>query len=81
VLVLLCLVERAELESGVDVDVRMGFSAWYQPQPRRPHPSLNDEVIGRKGVVEIVIVIVMLLCRLLLALRPESTLLMPIFLL
>jgi hypothetical protein len=27
VLVLLGLVERAELESGVDVDVRMGFSA------------------------------------------------------
>jgi hypothetical protein len=31
VLVLLGLVERAKLESGVDV--RIGFSAWYQPQP------------------------------------------------
>jgi hypothetical protein len=82
VLVLLGLVERAELESGVDV--RMGFSAWYQPQPRRPHPSLNDEVIGRTVVVKIIVVIVMLLCQLLpgvLTLGPKSTLRMPNFLL
>jgi hypothetical protein len=85
VLVLLGLVERAELESG-GVDVRIGFSAWYQPQPqpRRPHPSLNDEVIGRTVVVKIIIVIVMLLCQLLpgvLTLGPKSTLRMSNFLL